>query len=269
MRILQHQLRASFVPQHPPALRGGLQLHQPPVGLRRRIHHRLTLHRQPDFILLIAYRLRVGEVIAQRPRHGYLALRRLAQAHADGIAYPVSQQRTDAHCRLDTPVLAFACLRNAQVQREGHALLVHLLHQQTHGIHHHTRVARLHRNHNVHERLAHCHAQKLHHALHHPRRRIPVARHDAVAQAAVVHPEAQCSAVRLAYRQQPTETRVQPLQLCLILLVRVVDMLEFPRRVNVVPGVDTHFLHHLRRRICHIRLKMHIRHQRQARSPQS
>ena len=235
---------------------GGLELEERPIGLRTRVIDRIAFGGDADAV--VANAVGLGEIVAQRLGYGYLGFGGFAQADADGVAYAVMEERTDAYGRLDTSVFAFTGFRHAQMQREVHVLAVHLFHEQTHRFGHDLRVAGFDGEDDIAELLIHRHAQKLHTTLHHARRRVAVARHDAVAEAAVVDTDAQGRVVLLADIEQADKPLTQTLQFGSILLVGVVDVLEHARRVNVVTRVDTHFLHPLRCQIRHVRVEMHV-----------
>ena len=73
--------------------------------------------------------------------YGDFSLRFLAQRHPYRVADAVGEQRSYAHGTLYASVLAFACLRHAQMQRIVHALLLHCVHEKAHRAHHDNRVA--------------------------------------------------------------------------------------------------------------------------------
>ena len=149
------------------------------------------------------------------------------------------------------------------MQRKSHLLFIHLLHQQTHGIHHHTRVRSLNRDNNVRKLLVHRYPEELHHTFRHTGRRIAVARHDSVGQTAMVNAQADSRLMLLANTEQCREPFAQTLQFSRIFFIRIVDMLEFACRVDVIPRIDAHLFHNFRSLISHACLKMHICHQRQ------
>ena len=201
-------------------------------------------------------------VFCQMIRHGYFALGIFRKAHAQRVADAVGQQCADACRALDAPVLALAGFRNAEVKREIHALVRHSLAQQAHGAHHDHGVGGFYRNHRVLKSLSHANAQKFHATLHDALGRVAVAAHDAVGQRAVVHADAQRRAVGAADAEQFHEPLFESLQFLCVSLVGVFDMLEFPGRIYVVAGIDAHFLHNLRRHVCHVGVEMYVRHER-------
>ncbi len=189
---------------------------------------------------------------------GYLFLRFLAEADADGVADAVDEQRTDAHCALQPAVLALASFRHAQVQRIVHAFLLHLLAEQADALHHDHRVRGLNADHDVAEPFPLADAQEFHTRLHDALGRIAVARHDAVGEASVIHADADGRAVLATYIKEAAEALVQPFQLLPVLLVGIFQGLELTGRVDVVARIDAHFLHDGRSHVGHVRIEVDV-----------
>ena len=118
--------------------------------------------------------------------------------------------------------------------------------EQTVGVDHYLRVARLHReNEGVVIQVARD-AGEFERAFHHPERRVAVAVHDAVGERTVVSADAHRDAALFRELDQRRETFANALELGGVLRVGVFEDLEF-FRVGVVAGIDPHFLDPLRR----------------------
>ncbi len=180
------------------------------------------------------------------------------QRYADGIAQPVAQQCSDAESRLDTPVLTVSGFCHSEVQWESHPLFFHDVHQQTDGFHHHDRIGRFDGNHYVSEILLDTDAEKFHTGFHHPRRRITIARHDAVGQRTVVHPDTDGRVVLLADIQKRDKPVVNLAYLLSVLLVCIFQFLKSTRSIYIVSRIDTHLFCILGSYIRHFRIEMHI-----------
>ena len=194
--------------------------------------------------------------------HGYLSLGLLTERHAYGVAYPVCHERAHTDRAFYASVLALASLRHTEMERIVHVFGFHAAHEQPHRAHHHHRVRRLDRYHHIVERLPLAYAQELHAALHDAFGRVTVARHDAVGQRSVVHSYAYGSVMLPAYVEERHETRLYLLQFGGILLVGVFQLLERPRRVNIVAGVYAHLLRVERGYVCHVGIEVHVCHER-------
>ena len=70
--------------------------------------------------------LLLSDIIHQMAGYRNLCGRFLAQTYTHGIADTIGKQGTDTHSTLDSSVLAFTSLSNAQMQRIAHAFLLHL-----------------------------------------------------------------------------------------------------------------------------------------------
>ena len=146
---------------------------------------------------------------------------RLGERNTYGIADAVGQEGTDAHRTFDAAVLTFAGLRHTQMQGEVHFLAAHGVYQQAHALYHHHRVRGLDRNHHVVKMHLGANTQKFHATLHDARRCVAVAAHDAVRQAAVVHPDAHSRAVGATNVEQLHKAIFQARQFGGIFLVGV------------------------------------------------
>ena len=103
-------------------------------------------------------------------------------------------------------------------------------------------------------------AQKLHAALHDALGRVAVARHDAVRERPVVHADANGRLVLAAEVEERHQPSLDFLQFLGIFLVRVVDFVEFPRRIDVISGVDAHLVGIACGHVGHVRVEMHVGH---------
>ena len=208
-----------------------------------------------------------GHVGGQFVGNGDFALGLLAQRYAQGVADAVAKQGTDAQRALDAAVLALAGLGHAEVQGEVHALALHHVAKQAHGAHHDDGVAGLDAHDHVAEFLPLTDAQELHAALHDALGRVAVARHDAIRQGTVVHADAERCAVLAADGQQALEAFLQALQLGGILLVRVVQLLEGPRGVDVIARVDADFFDNGGGHVGHIGIEVDVGYERRGMAP--
>ena len=132
-----------------------------------------------------------AEMVGEQPGHGYFVFGRFGQRDADRVADAVGEQRADPHGALDAPFQSVARLGDAQVDRVGHPFALHRLDEQPVGGYHHARVARLHRDDHLVERLAAADVQKLHGCGHHPFGRVAPLVEDALRERAVVDADAQ------------------------------------------------------------------------------
>ena len=190
IRIDQRQYGSFELPKQTSAFGCGLQAEQVPVLFDRTIAY---LCLAADIVqhfgsnrAIIPSGLFVRKISDQVLCYGNLVLRRFAEAHADGVAYPVSQQRTDTNRRFDSSIFAFAGLGHTEVEWEGHMLFIHGLDEQAHGINHDAGVRGFDGDDNLMKIMPYRYAQKLHDGLHHSCRRVAITAHDTVAQGAMV-----------------------------------------------------------------------------------
>ena len=205
--------------------------------------------------------LALQDIVPQFAGHGNLRLRRFAQRDADGVTQSVCQQRTDTQGALDASILTIASFGHAQVEREVHPLALHHVGQQAHRADHDHCVGGLDGDDHVHKLLLYADAQELHARLHHALGRITVARHDAVAQRAVVHADADGGVVFLAYLQEGHEALADFLNLGGILLVGIFQVLEGTGSIHVVARVDAHLLGIACSHIGHAGIEVNIGHE--------
>ena len=128
------------------------------------------------------------------------------------------------------------------MQRVVHSLFGHALGEQTDALHHHNRIGSLDAHDDIAELLPHTNPQELHAAFHDSRRRIAIAGHNAVGQRTVVHADTQGGAMLTADSEKLQEAGLKPHELGTIFLFGICHMLETPRRINVVAGIDAHLL---------------------------
>ena len=202
--------------------------------------------------------LSLHDVVAQSNRHRYFSFGCLTQRHTDGVAKAIAQQRTNAHSRLDTTILAFSCLGDTQVERELHPFFLHLLHQEANGANHDDRIARLDGDDNIAEILLHADAKKLHARLHHAFGRIAIARHDAVGKRTVVHTDAHSRVMLLADVEKRHKAGFQLCQFVSILSIGIFQVLELAGWVHVIAWIDAHLLCIKSRFISHVSIEMHV-----------
>ena len=253
-RTVAHHYRSRITAYRHPAPR---HTGRCPTGVRIGvIRYRFIVHR--NVVVQFAPR----KVVGQYPCRCNFVFGRFSQRDPYRVANPVSQQGSDTHGRTDTPVLPLTRFGHPQVQRVVHPLGIHRHDQFSVGLDHHPRVARLHRDNHAVVALGPTHPQKLHGRLHHPVRRISVARHDTVRQRTVVHTDAYHGIVILAHLNQCRQLHPQPLQLRRILRIGIVHLLERSPAVDKVAGVNPHLAHILRRNEGHLGIEVNVGHQR-------
>ena len=162
--------------------------------VRQRHPHRTAayiLRRMVAFgVVHLEVTLTAGKVVDYHLRHGHLVLGGLGQRYADRVADAVAHQRTYAHGTLDAPLETVSGLRDTQMYRIGHPLAVHRLDQKAVGMNHDARIARLHRHHDLIERLFAADAQELHRRGHHPFGGIAPLVENALRERTVIHADA-------------------------------------------------------------------------------
>ena len=183
--------------------------------------------------------LTIGEIVGQHFRHRDLIFGVLGQRHTDRIAHTVSQQRTDTYGALYTSLDTVARLRYAQMNRVGHRLLAHCRHQQSVGIDHHARIARLHRNDHLIEPFGSADAQKLHCRHDHTLGRIAPLVKNTLGKRAVIDANAQSNTSRAALLDQSLQTAI---------------------RRAVITRIDTHLIDRLGSDLRHLRDEVNIGH---------
>ena len=180
----------------------------------------------------------------QRAGHGDLVDAVFGKRDADRVADAVIQKRADTDGALDAAILAIAGLGDAEV--DGiipiGAEFIQPGNEQPIGVDHHLGIAGLHReDEGVIIHLA-GDSGEFQRALHHAERRIAVAVHDAVGKRAVIGADAHRDAAILAKLHQRREPLANALQLREVLLISVLDDLEF-LRVGIVAGIDADLFH--------------------------
>lgn len=131
-----------------------------------------------------------GKMIDQKLRHGDLVLGRFGQRNADRVADTVRQKRSDTDSALDASFDPVSRFGDAQVERIIHPLPLHRFRQKPVGGHHDPRIARLHRHHDLIERLFAADAQELHRRGHHPFGGIAPLVENALRERTVIHADA-------------------------------------------------------------------------------
>ena len=219
---------------HPPVGRqlgvnqGSLYI-APPTISRRRIALRIFDGELPAA---------AGKMIDQKLCYRNLVFGRFGQRNADRIADTVRQKRSDTDSTLDAPLDPVPCLGDAQVERIIHPFPLHRVHQKPVGRHHDPRIARLHRHHNLIERLLATDAQELHRRGYHAFGRIAPLVENALRERTVIH----------AYADRHTA-----------LPALVDEGFELPVRRVIVSGIDTHLIHVFRSDRSHFGHEMDVR----------
>ena len=148
------------------------------------------------------------------------------------------------------------------MQGKLHSLLLHHSHQQAHRAYHNDSVAGLDRDDHIGELLGHADAQELHARLHHTLGRVAIATHNAVAERAVVHADADGRVVLLTYIKEGHQLGAYLLNLLSILLISVGELLEGACRVHIVTRIDAHLLGIKSRHVSYASIKVHVGHER-------
>ena len=200
----------------------------------------------------------MGDVVAYLAGYGYLILRGLTEADADSIAKSIAQECSDAYRTLDTAVLTFACLGDAEMKRKTHILALHAADEETHGTYHDSRVAGLDRDDDIVEAFLLADAQKLHAALHDTLGCVTIAAHDAVREAAVVDSYAEGGMIGPANIDKGDKSVGDALHLGSILLVGIVDVAECACCVDVVAWIDADALYNCGCDISHSGIEMDV-----------
>ena len=202
-------------------------------------------------------------VFGQTICHRNFGFGRFAERHTQRVADAIAQQGTYARCALDATVFAFTGLGYAKMQGVVHTFALHGSAQQTHALHHHNGVAGFDRDHHILEVLFLTNAEKFHATLHDTLGCVAVTAHDAVRERTVVHADAKRRSMLTTDGEQAQKTLFQTAKLGGIFLIGVLQMLELAGRVHIVAGIDAHFFDNAAgSHIGHVRIEMHIGHQR-------
>src|SRR6185437_10230995 len=102
--------------------------------------------------------------------------------------------------------------------------------------------------------------QKFHGAFDHTHRGIAITAHDPVAQRAMIGTDAHRGTVLFTDADQRREPLSDPVYLLVILRVGIFDVFEF-LFVDIIAGVDAHFLHDARSDLRGVGREMNVRHQ--------
>ena len=129
------------------------------------------------------------------------------------------------------------------MQRIVHIFRFHCPDQQTDGFYHDNRVRGLNRNHDIGKVFIPADTQKFHTRGNHAFGSVAIAAHDPVGQRTVVHADADGGSVCFADVKKWNETVAYLLQFCGIFLIGIFQQVERLHFVDIVSGVDTHFLH--------------------------
>ena len=220
---------------------------------RSMVVERIEGRRERGFSAAISH---LRKIMCQFPGHRDLLFRRLGEGHPDGVAQAVGQQCADARGRADAPFAAFSRFGDAQVEGVEIPFGSHRSRQQAVGLHHHTGVARLHREHHLVETLLTADTQVLHGRNDHAAGRITVFFHDARGQRAVVDAYAQGCPVLSQQLQQRYQPLPDLLQRRLLPAFRG-KILRYPHP-HEVARVDAHLLHDAGRRTRDVGIEMDI-----------
>ena len=193
--------------------------------------------------------------------HGNLVLRRLAEADTYGVANAIYEQGSNSHSALQTTVLSLAGFCHPEVQREGHPFGIHRFAEQAHRFNHHYGVRCLDADDDIIKVLAHTYAKELHTRFYDAFGGVAISAHDTVAQGAVVHSDAYGGAIFTTDVQEGYEPVFDLLQFGGIFLVGILQILELPRCIDIVAGVDAHFLTIARRDVGHGGVEVHVGHE--------
>ena len=183
------------------------------------------------------------------------------QAHAHGVAKAIFEQRANSKRRLDSAIFSIPGFRDAEVQREIHALLVHPCHQQPVCLDHHLGVRGLHGHHHLVVLLVHTNAQKFQRAFDHAHRRVAVSAHDAVGQRPMVGPNPHGPTKVLALLDQWREFFPNAHKFLCVALVGVFKVFE-SLLVRVISRIDANFFDVIGCDFCSVGGEMDVRNKR-------
>ena len=206
--------------------------------------------------------LLLSDIIHQMAGYRNLCGRFLAQTYTHGIADTIGQKGTDAHSTLDSSVLAFTSLSNAQMQRIAHAFFLHLADQEAHRANHHYGIGRLDADDHIVEILFLADAEELHTALYDAFGSIAIAVADAVGQRAMVHADADGCMILLADIEEWNESVFYLLQFVSIFLIGIFLLDELAGRINIVARIDTHLLAVESSNVGNVRIEVNISYKR-------
>src|SRR5579862_85475 len=203
-----------------------------PAAIRKRIERERDDLRAP-----------AGRLGHEGSRDRYLVDAVFGQRDADGVADAVGEQRADADGAFDAGVFTVSGFGYAEVDgvipvgafgRQAGG-------EESVGVDHHLRVARLHREDEGMKIHLARDTGELERALDHAERRVAVAVHDPVAQGAVIGPDADADAALFAKLDQRREPAPYALQFGGVLVVGIFAHQEF-LGIGVVAGIDADFL---------------------------
>ena len=172
----------------------------------------------------------------------------LGERYADRIADAIGQQAADADCALDSSVIAVSGFGDSKMDRiiPVRPFGIEPCDEQAVGFDHDLWVRGLHREDEFVIIEFAGDAGEFEGALDHAERRVPVAVHDPVAQAAVIGPDPHGDTAFFAELDQRAESLADACDLGFILVVRVFPHVEF-FGIREVAGIDPDFIHPLGR----------------------
>ena len=204
-----------------------------------------------------------GDRLNERSCHGNLMDAVLRQRNTNRVTNSVGEQAADSDGTLNATILAVASLGDTKMDRivPIRSLSSQPRHEQTVCFDHDFRIAGLHRKDEVVVAKVASNAGKLEGALDHSERRVPIAVHDAIAQAAVVGTDAHGDTPVLAQFNKRRKFLPDSIEFLVVFIIRVFTDGEF-LLVRIIARIDAHLFHPFCRLHCSFRLEMNVGHQR-------